>query len=334
MIVSRPLSSTAAQAQSNGPKEVSSWFKGYKGVQLHYLTVSPTTNPDRTKRLIIVPGRTEPAEKYLKIAKHLKSLGMKIFILDLRGQGQSERLINDPVRGHVHNFDDYIEDLNQFVTHLNKAEGPAQVYMIGHSMGGLIAKLFDSSYPGVVKALALSAPMFSINTGGLSEEFTLRLARWLERLGMAHFYVPGCGAGRPESSTFDGNNLTGCTQTFESERQRLIRKPHLYLGGPTVRWFKTAVLASQSLKQQDLSSEAPTLVISADADTVVRPEAHQSYRNKARKGFLLKVLGAKHEILFEKKHIRNKAISAILLFFRSTSDAAKPKEMKRVKSFH
>ena len=62
--------------------------------------------------VLIFPGRTEYIEKYGVVANELARRGMASLAIDWRGQGLADRLIDDPMIGHVDSFTDYQKDVS------------------------------------------------------------------------------------------------------------------------------------------------------------------------------------------------------------------------------
>lgn len=58
--------------------------------------------------------RIESYVKYAELAYDLFHSGFDVLIIDHRGQGRSGRMLSDPHRGHVDNFNDYVDDLTAF----------------------------------------------------------------------------------------------------------------------------------------------------------------------------------------------------------------------------
>ena len=61
--------------------------------------------------VLIFPGRTEYIEKYGVVATELSRRGLASVAVDWRGQGLADRLLADPLVGHVDAFPDYQKDV-------------------------------------------------------------------------------------------------------------------------------------------------------------------------------------------------------------------------------
>src|SRR5690606_30564207 len=98
---------------------------------------------DAVGHVLLLNGRTEFIEKYFETIDSLRARGLAVWTLDWRGQGRSDRLLDDAERGHVGRFEDFLDDLERFVTGsvLPGAAG-APLTLLAHSMGGNIGLRF------------------------------------------------------------------------------------------------------------------------------------------------------------------------------------------------
>ncbi|MGP6086780.1 alpha/beta fold hydrolase [Antarctobacter jejuensis] len=96
--------------------------------------------------LVIAPGRSEPSYEYAETAIDFIGRGYgPVYVIDHRGQGLSPRLLADPDKSHVEDFDDYVDDFDAFVGAVQAdlaalGAGPDQpLFLTSNSMGGAIA---------------------------------------------------------------------------------------------------------------------------------------------------------------------------------------------------
>ena len=88
------------------------YFKGRQGVNIYYkIFHQPKID---VGAIVISSGRTEAAIKYKELIYDLFRLGYSVYIMDHRGQGLSERMLEDPDLGYVEDFQFYIDDLKSF----------------------------------------------------------------------------------------------------------------------------------------------------------------------------------------------------------------------------
>ncbi|MFA6800753.1 MAG: lysophospholipase [Acholeplasmataceae bacterium] len=111
-------------------------------------------NPKAT--VIITHGIAEHSGRYLKIVEQLNQNGYRVVRYDLRGHGQTEG-----PRGKIKNYKQPIEDLHAIVMSVkNKFDLP--VYLLGHSMGGLIVDMYGVTYHDVDGIIASAAASYYV----------------------------------------------------------------------------------------------------------------------------------------------------------------------------
>lgn len=101
-------------------------------------------------RVVIVHGYAEHRRRYDRIVQPLVGRRFECITADLRGHGDSAGQ-----RGHVSRFDDYLDDLQRIVA---TVATNAPRYLVGHSLGGLIALRYVLERATDVQALAVSSP--------------------------------------------------------------------------------------------------------------------------------------------------------------------------------
>lgn len=134
-------------------------FVGVDGAKIRYVH---WRSPSHNKALVIASGRSESYVKYPEVAFDFFHSGYDIFLLDHRGQGLSDRLLEDTQKGHVEKFSDYIDDFSTFVDTIVLPFQYPHYFALAHSMGGAILAGYLLKQTHVFKAAALSAPMFGI----------------------------------------------------------------------------------------------------------------------------------------------------------------------------
>jgi alpha-beta hydrolase superfamily lysophospholipase len=121
------------------------------GLRLHYHTwevVEPRA------ALIVVHGLSEHGGRYEKLGLTLAGLDVSTFALDLRGHGLSEGR-----RGHAPTFASFLQDLDRFRREVLGLVDPATpIFLLGHSMGGLIALRYQEEYPGSFNGAVIVSP--------------------------------------------------------------------------------------------------------------------------------------------------------------------------------
>lgn len=107
--------------------------------------------------LALVHGLGEHSGRYPNLVKTLLDRGIAVYAADNRGFGKSSGK-----RGHVMSWKEYSDDTAAFLGRIREIKGPEPLFLMGHSMGGLIvlSNLLDSSQ-GDLKGVILSGPALS-----------------------------------------------------------------------------------------------------------------------------------------------------------------------------
>jgi alpha-beta hydrolase superfamily lysophospholipase len=122
-------------------------------------------------RLLLVHGLGEHSGRYGDFARHLAQNGFSVFSFDLRGHGVSEG-----TRGDTPAFSDFLDDLRAMEGVMEgqlAMEGPT--YLMGHSLGGLIALGRLREGIGPYHGAILSAPWLRTALPG----WVRALGRWI-----------------------------------------------------------------------------------------------------------------------------------------------------------
>src|SRR4029450_12297013 len=95
--------------------------------------------------------------RYAHVLSFLAERSFTGYAFDLRGHGRS-----DGLGGHVDSFDDYLQDLRS-VHELAAREHPGlPLFLLGHSMGGLVALRYAQRGGGGLRGLVLASPLLGI----------------------------------------------------------------------------------------------------------------------------------------------------------------------------
>lgn len=326
---SNPYHLTTEEAlASNATKKINRFwdkeakFSSFKGVDnIKINTVSIRNNNDKV--IVVVQGRSESVLKYKELAFNFAKLGYDIYLIDHRGQGFSQRLGGDQFRGHVKNFQNYVTDLNTFITQLDLKDKYKFRYILSHSMGGAISALYLEQYQTPFQVAVFSSPMFSINFGSyplfLAKIITYtsgKLCSWFSKTAC---YALGEGKYHPQN--FKSNVLTSSPIRFANSQQGYSDFPETQLGGPTMWWISESISAMNTAINNANKITIPFLLLQSGNDQVVTSKGQDLFLSNAKtcknNQFLL-IKKAKHELFIEKDEYRIPALTAILNFFKKS----------------
>lgn len=126
--------------------------------QLAVWVHSPKIEP--LARVLLIHGLSEHSARHLNTVNALVEMGYEVVRFDLRGAGES-----GGTRQHIENFEDYVQDATQVYTWICREKQALPLFVLGHSLGGLIAIHFCSHYNKAVSGLILSAPAYKVGEG-------------------------------------------------------------------------------------------------------------------------------------------------------------------------
>ncbi len=239
---------------------------GQRSLRLVYTAWRPDRQAGPPKALVVlVHGIGEHAGRYAHVVEALVERGYAVYAMDHRGHGESEG-----VRAEVGRFEYLVEDLRLLVRQAVEAHPGISRFMLGHSMGGLIALQYALRHQADLDGLVLSGVALRI---GESVSPVLRrlaplIARLAPRLPVTHGH-----AGGEDILSRDPAVLA-----------RFRADPLCYHGkqraGTAYELVKAAAEARARLEQLSL----PLLVMHGAADRFTHPEGSREVYERACSG--------------------------------------------------
>jgi lysophospholipase len=283
------------------------------GVAVRFARWEPP--PGRKGTLCVFPGRAEFIEKYFEVVNDARERGFAVAMLDWRGQGLSQRMLGDRLKGYVRSFSDYDDDLETFVKEIVLPDCPPPLFALGHSMGGTV--LLRAAYRGRrwFDRMVLSAPMIAL-AGRAASRSARMTARSLRYLGMGGAYIPGGGATPVATRPFIGNPVTSDPVRYARTAAIVEAEPDLGLGAPTVGWVDAAFRTMAEFAEPSYPTRIrqPMLILAAGQDELVSTPAIGDFAQRLRAGAHLVISGSQHEILMERDRFRSQFWAAFDAF--------------------
>ncbi|WP_018387378.1 alpha/beta fold hydrolase [Ancylobacter sp. FA202] len=270
----------------------------------------------------VFPGRTEKIEKYFETVRDLLDRGFAVVALDWRGQGGSQRLLANPMKGHIKDFADYQLDLDALLSQAVLPDMPGPCFALAHSMGAAI--LLDHARRGGTsfERMFLVAPMLDLSL--LKHDVAARrLARTLSFVGLSRAYVPTRKVRPMAEVHFDGNRLTSDAARFARNLTISMEHPQLDVGPPTIGWVKAAFDLMETLAEP-ASARAirqPLLMVGAGADKIVSTPSIEHLGTRLIAGAHIIIPGARHELLQERDLFREPLLAAFDAFIPGSAAA-------------
>ncbi len=132
--------------------------------------------------LIAIHGAMAHGGDYGTMAKSFNQKGWHMVSFDMRGHNKQRKV-------HIRRFEDYLDDLKLFIGWAQRAYPNLPVFIVGHSMGGLVAglyALYRETPDDTIQGYILSAPYWA-NAVPLSP-----VLKWLS--GLLAFLTPSLSA--------------------------------------------------------------------------------------------------------------------------------------------
>jgi acylglycerol lipase len=127
-------------------------FPGAGGVEIYWQAWLPDGQPRAI--VLIAHGGAEHGGRYAWTAAQLTSRGYAVYAIDHRGHGRS----GGP-RAYVDRVDNAVDDLHALAELTRERHPATEVFLLGHSMGGLIALSYALAHQEGLAGLVLSAPL-------------------------------------------------------------------------------------------------------------------------------------------------------------------------------
>ncbi len=296
------------------PAAYAVWARTSDDVRLRIAIWPEVTAPTVKGTILILPGRTEFVEKYGLVAADLAARGYTSMAIDWRCQGASDRLLDNPLTGHVVRFEDYQKDVAALLEVAQGTDLPRPFYLLAHSMGGPIA--FRAMANGLpVKAAVLTAPMWGIKMAPHLRPIAWGLGWAAQTFGFSHLFTPGTRkAAYVGIEPFEGNSLTSDPDIYAYMKRQLAAQPQFGLGGPSLQWLYASL---QELRRQarEPAPPFPTLTFLGSDEDVVQPGPIHHRMQNWPQGRLDIIQGGRHEVLMETPAIRAEVFDKIAAHF-------------------
>lgn len=305
-----------AEIVPEGPEARTDWIVAKDGVRLR-LGVWHDPSGRAKGTLLLFPGRTEYIEKYAAVAGDMASHGVSTIAIDWRGQGISDRLIADPLPGHVARFHDYQMDVDVMFDHARALDLPQPWFMLGHSMGGCIA-LRAVTQGAPVKAVAFSGPMWGISASPYLRPVMWVLSAVSRVFGFSHRYPPTTSGPVPYplAEEFGKNGLTRDAQIYQLMRDQFTARPELKVGAPSLNWLYEALSETRALSRR-AAPDLPCLTIMGSEEAIVDQTRVKDRMAGWPGGTLHLEPGGRHELLMEDTATRKRLSTMIAQHFLS-----------------
>lgn len=281
----------------------------------------PATTDETRGTVLLFPGRTEYIEKYGQTAAELAARGFATLAIDWRGQGLSDRLLDEPRIGHIDRFSNFQKDIAALLRATRALDLPRPYNLLAHSMGGAIG--LRAAMEGLaVQACVFTGPMWGIYMAPL-----MRPIGWLTTsvgpaLGLGANLIPNTSLGSYVlEQDFDGNVLTNDADMYRMMQDQLRAHKELELGGPSITWLRESLNECKTLAGR-ASPDVPCITFLGSDEAIVDSGAIRKRMQDWPRGTLEVVDGAQHEVLMDNPTIRAHVFDRIEALFSGKQEPA------------
>ena len=233
-------------------------FAGPDGVRIFYRHFPADSE---RARLVIAHGLGEHSGRYGNVVERLHPRGISIWVPDHRGHGQS-----DGKRGHVLNFMQYLIDLKSMIelARAGKSDN-RKCFLLGHSMGGLIAIYYAQRFSELVDGVVASSPALGM---------AVKVPAAKKILGSFMSYL--------WPSLTMGNELDAGKISHDQNVVSAYQNDPMVHDRVSTRFFTELVAAMETVDQQFASLKVPILMQLAGDDHLVNARTARRFFEKLK----------------------------------------------------
>ena len=255
-------------------------FKGFEGDDIYYQWWLPDEAPRAV--ILIVHGLAEHSGRYANVVDHFVPRGYALFGFDLPGHGKSFGR-----RVHIRRFSDYVQAVDRCFDMIDESFPDIPIFLVGHSMGGLIAATYLLDCRDRPAGAVLSAP--SIKAHDSVSPVTVAVGKLLSSL------IPTAGILQLEAEGVSRD--VKVVTDYKND-------PLVYRGKITARLAAELLAAMQRVSAEAARITLPLLLLQGSADRLVSPEGARLLYEKVSSSDkkILIYEGLYHEVFNEPEH--------------------------------
>ncbi len=262
-------------------------FNGIDNLELYHQCWLPEDKPEAV--LLIVHGLGEHCGRYMNVVNHFVPKGFAVYGFDHPGHGKSHG-----TRVFINRFTDFIDNLKLFFDMVRQWQPGKKIFLVGHSMGGLITAEYLLKYQSELAGAVISAPAVKVPED--LSKIAIFAAKFLSKI------LPGTGIQQLE--------VQGVSSDPEVV-QAYIDDPLVCNKKITARLAAELITAMESITRNAGKISLPLIILQGTADILVDPDgARMLYENAGSKDKIIKIYnGFFHEIFNEPD--RSKALNDV-----------------------
>jgi len=226
------------------------------GIQLFYQCWIPDVS---THTMVFVHGLGEHSGRYGNPVSYFCPRGYAVYAMDNRGHGRSSG-----IRGHIDASSQYVDDLAHFIDKVREESGKDALFLVGHSLGGLISLSYALAFQQGLSGVIISSP--GLRTGKAPPAIKAFMGRILSRVWPTLTL----------SNEIDPTHI--------SRDKEVVNK---YISDPLVhnrvstRFYTEFLKETARVMTHAPSMQVPFLLMQAGRDLLVDPQASKEFFERA-----------------------------------------------------
>ena len=218
--------------------------------------------PRAKAAVLIAHGYAEHIGRYEHVAAALNKAGYAVFAVDQWGHGKS-----DGVRGFVPAFSVYLDGLDALLGEVKRACPDARRFLVGHSMGGLVAATYLVTRQSEFAGAVLSGP--SVKPVETPLAAVLFIGRLLSKIAPKAGLIP-----------LDANLVSRDPKVVAD----YVADPLVYKGKISARLGAEMIDAMSRAETNAPKLTLPLLLLHGGADGLTSPEGSKMLHERAASG--------------------------------------------------
>ena len=232
-------------------KHQEGYFSNDKGQSIYYQFWLPEGNVKAS--MVIIHGLHEHCGRYQHLAAYFTEKGYAVYGLDFPGHGKSAG-----PRSYIDSYLDFINPIETYLEMIQDWQPGLPIYIVGHSMGGLLSATYLTIHPQLVDGAILSGSLVKVPE--YVSDFTLRLGKILAVI-LPNFRIV----------SIDSEGLSKDPAVV----QAYIDDPLVFTGKATVRISNEINRAIDLVERKGSAIKQPVLILHGSEDRVCDPSWSQ-----------------------------------------------------------
>ena len=232
-----------------------------------------------TAIVLLIHGYAEHSGRYYHVAKSLLTINCIVYGFDLTGHGRSPGL-----PAFIDRFDNYVDEAEDALTFIRQKHSDLPIFLLGHSMGGLIATYLALRKQNILRGLITSGGALKVNED---------LSPFLVKISG----ILGAIAPKMPAIKLSSDLISRDPEVVE----KYDHDPLIYHGGTRCRTGAELIKASRRIDANFDQLILPLLILHGGADKLTDPQgSKQLYQSAASKDKKLQIFEElRHEIFNE-----------------------------------